>query len=242
MSAPYVYKAINAISRELAGSGIAKVHHNERDDYLYRSIDDVLNRLAPLLAKHRLCVLPRVLERHVIERQGDEQLLVDVTLGVAFSLVSADDGSSHLIEAYGEALDRGDKGTAKAMSAAYKSAMIQAFCIPVGDLEDADATSHRLAAKTHVPEPVQGWEQWARDIQDIAAVCESEAAIDVVQGRNRELLKAISRERTDLYEELGEYFTERRHSLRRRSTASPGKAKKTKGTAGSAKFSEQAHV
>src|SRR5690349_16737248 len=177
MAAPSVYAAINAITAELASAGIPKSRFNEVDEYRYRSIDDVLNRLAPLLAKHRLCVLPRVTKRQVIERQDDEQLLVDVVLKMAFSLVSADDGSSHLVEAYGEALDAGDKGTAKAMSAAYKSAMIQVFCIPVGDLEDADATSHRLAAKTHVPEPVQGWEQWARDIQDIVAVCESEAAI-----------------------------------------------------------------
>ena len=63
MSAPQVYRAISAISRELSGQGIAKRHRNEREDYRYRSIDDVLNRLSPLLAKHKLCVLPRVLER-----------------------------------------------------------------------------------------------------------------------------------------------------------------------------------
>lgn len=218
MAAPTVYAAINVITAELANDPIPKTRFNEVDEYRYRSIDDVLNRLAPLLAKHRLCVLPRVLERQMVEREGDECLLVNVTLRVAFSLVSVDDGSSHFVEAYGEALDAGDKGTAKAMSAAYKSAMIQAFCIPVGDLEDADATSHRLAKRTHVPEPVQGWEQWARDIQDIVAVCESEQAIDTVQDRNRELLKAISRERSELYNELGQCLSERRLLLRGRTT------------------------
>jgi len=238
MAAPTVYAAINAITAELAGSPIPKTRFNEVDEYRYRSIDDVLNRLAPLLAKHRLCVLPRVLERQVIERRGDEQLLVDVALKVAFSFVSADDGSSHLIEAYGEALDAGDKGTAKAMSAAYKSAMIQAFCIPVGDLEDADAISHRLASRTHVPEPVQGWEQWARDIHDIVAVCESEQAIDTVQERNRELLKAISRERSELYNELGRHLTERRDLLRSREMSQP---KSRKAKARTAKETEAAH-
>lgn len=242
MGAPSVYAAINAITAELAGSGIPKTRINEVDDYRYRSIDDVLNGLAPLLAKHRLCVLPRVLERQVIERQGEEQLLVDVTLRVAFSMVSAEDGSSHLVEAYGEAFDAGDKGTAKAMSAAYKSAMIQAFCIPVGDVEDADATSHRLAAKTHVPEPVQGWEQWARDIQDIVAVCESEQAVDTVQERNRELLKAISRERHELYEELGECFTERREALHGRAKQPPTKSKKARAVARSKQLAEHADV
>ena len=82
--------------------------------------------------------------------------------------MSADDGSRHSVEAFGEALDGGDKGTAKAMSAAYKSAMVQTFCIPVAENDDADAASHRLAAaRTHAPEPVQGWAQWMRDIGDI---------------------------------------------------------------------------
>ena len=114
------------------------------------------------------------------------------------------------------------------MSAAYKSAMLQTFCIPVGDTEDADAASHKLAAKTHVPEPVQGWEQWARDIADIVSVCESEQAIDTVQQRNRELLKAISRERAELYAELGESFSGRRQVIRNRTTAPPAKPKRGK--------------
>ncbi len=121
MSAPQVYKAITAISAELSGGGIAKRHRNERDDYRYRSIDDVLNRLSPLLAKHKLCVLPRVLERTSADRLGDgDLLLVGVTLRIAFDLVSSADGSSHTVEAFGEALDASDKATAKAMSSAYK--------------------------------------------------------------------------------------------------------------------------
>ena len=229
MAAPSVYGAITAITAELAAAGIPKSRFNEVDEYKYRSIDDVLNRLAPLLAKHRLCVLPKVRKRQVTERLGENlQLLTCVALRVSFTLVSADDGSSHAVEAYGEALDAGDKATAKAMSAAYKSAMIQAFCIPVADLEDADATSHKLVARTHVPEPVQGWEQWARDIQDIIAVCESEQAIDTVQERNRELLKAISRERVELYRELGNCFTARRHLLCTRTQQASDKPKKSK--------------
>ena len=50
MAAPSVYAAINAITGELAKLGIAKTHVNAVDDYKYRSIDDLLDRLAPLLA------------------------------------------------------------------------------------------------------------------------------------------------------------------------------------------------
>ena len=74
------------ISAELAQHGIAKSRTNEVDDYKYRSIDDVLDRLAPLLAKHRLCVLPQVLKRSAVERQDEAQRsLFHVSLKVAFA-------------------------------------------------------------------------------------------------------------------------------------------------------------
>ena len=228
MSAPSVYAAINAVSAELAAHGIAKAHTNSVDDYKYRSIDDVLDRLAPLLAQHRLCVLPRALKRTEVERRDEAQRsLFHVSLKVAFTLVSTEDGSRHKIETYGEALDASDKATSKAMSAAYKSAMIQTFCIPLAGAEDTDRFSPKVSSRVHVAEPIQGWEQWAKDIEDIVSLCESEAAVNLVQERNRDFLKAISRERNDLYRQLGECFGVRRETLLAR-TASPTKARKRK--------------
>ena len=63
--------------RSWPSAGIAKSRFNQADDYKYRSIDDVLDRLAPLLAKHRLCVLPRVRERQTTERSGDDPAAAD---------------------------------------------------------------------------------------------------------------------------------------------------------------------
>jgi len=214
MSAPQVYRAITAISAELAPSGIAKVHRNERDDYFYRSIDDVLNRLAPLLARHKLCVLPRVLERITADRTGDgDLLLVHVALRVAFDLVSSADGSRHTVEAFGEALDPSDKATAKAMSSAYKYAMLQAFCVPVAQIDDADRSGHRLRRREHPREPVEGWRQWAAGIVDIARSCATTDALERLQERQRQLLTAIARERPDLYASVGEAFGKRAREL-----------------------------
>ena len=231
MAAPCVYTAINAVTAELAKTGIAKARINEVEDYRYRSIDDVLDRLAPLLAEKRLCVLPKVLERTTAERSDDApHLLTHVAVRMRYKLVSVDDGSSHSIESYGEALDPSDKATAKAMSAAYKSAIVQAFCIPVSGSEDPDRSSPRLSARIHDPEPVQGWGQWAMDIEDIVGLCESEAAIDLVQERNRELLKSLSREQPALYRELGEAFTARRQVLQQRSAKPPIRKRASRAT------------
>ena len=208
-SAPHVYRAINAITAAFARDGIAKAHTNLVDQYQYRSIDDVLNRLGPLLARHRLCALPRVLKRTVTEHPADgDALLVGIAVRVAYDLVSCRDGSQHTIEACGEALDPGDKATAKAMSAAFKSAMLQAFCIPVAT-EDADASSGRLKRASREPEPVQGWQAWSADILDIIGVCESLDALDRVRTRQGALLAALKRERPELYAGIGEGFAER---------------------------------
>ena len=214
MSAPQVYRAITAISAELSGAGIAKRHRNERDDYRYRSIDDVLNRLSPLLAKHKLCVLPRVLERTSADRIGDgDLLLVGVTLRIAFDLISSADGSSHTVEAFGAALDHSDKATAKAMSSAYKHAMLQVFCVPVAQV-DADASSYRLKrSRSHQSEPVEGWAMWTSGIIDIIESCASAEALERVQDRQRPLLKALSRETPDLYAQLGAAFAKRAAKL-----------------------------
>lgn len=205
-----VYAAIASITHAFAEEGIPKARHNSADQYQYRSIDDITARLGPLLAKHRLCVLPRVLDRTLDERNGlGEGLLMHVTLRVMYTLVSVDDGSSHTVEAFGEALDGGDKATAKALSSAFKSAMLQTFCIPASGSEDADATTAKLSRTTHLPEPPEGWPAWAATIIDMIGICETREALTSVQTRHRPMLVAVSRERPDLYASVGQAFADR---------------------------------
>jgi hypothetical protein len=213
MRPPEVYAAINAVSAELARTGLPKQNFNLQDDYFYRSIDDVISRLAPLLATHRLCVLPRALERGSADRAGVKNaILSHVTLKVAFDLISVEDGSCHTVEAFGEALDESDKATAKAMSAAYKTAMLQAFCIPVVGEDDPDRAK-LVMRKSHGPEPVQGWDQWSQDVIEMIRICQSEEALSRVQDTNRAMLKAVQRERSELYASIGDEFATRRRDL-----------------------------
>ena len=216
-----VYQAINAVAAELAVSGIAKTRHNEQGNYAYRGIEDVLSALAPLLATHKLCILPRVLEREAIPRkQGASEQRV--LLRVAFELVSAIDGSSHRVESFGEALDDSDKGTAKAMSAAYKSAMLQVFCIPVPE-EEANGSLTRIVAGKRVsadpaPEPPEGWESWSTEVVDIARACETADAIERLLGTRRHRLSALQRARPELYGQVGEAIAGRLSELQRPSS------------------------
>ena len=150
-----VYEAINKVQAALAKDGIGKNRKNQQQGYSFRGIDDVYNALAPMLAEHGLCILPRMLSRSVEERiNKNGTALFYVTVEAEFDLVAAEDGSKHTIRTYGEAMDSGDKATNKAMSAAYKYACMQAFAIPTEGDNDADSTTHEVAAakkKTHRP-------------------------------------------------------------------------------------------
>ena len=218
-TAPHVYRAINAITAALSTSGIPKSRVNPQDQYTYRSIDDVLGRLAPLLARHRLCVLPRVMRRESIDRAGDgNSVLISVHVLVAFDLVSARDGSRHTVGTSGEAVDVSDKATAKALSAAYKSAMLQTFCVPVSGTDEADADSHRLRMPAAEREPAEGWEAWTTGIVEMIGICETGEALDRVRSRQAPILRALSRERAELYQSIGDAFTGRVAALSKAST------------------------
>jgi hypothetical protein len=142
-----VYEKIAAITAELSKVGISKDSKNQSQGYKFRGIDQVYGALSPLLAKHGLCILPRVTAREVVERQNRQGgALFYVTLSVEFDFVAAEDGSKHTVVTIGEAMDSGDKASNKAMSAAYKYAAFQAFCIPTEGDNDADGTTHEVAA------------------------------------------------------------------------------------------------
>lgn len=147
---PQVYAAIAAVQGELASVGIAKTRKNTQGSgYMFRGIDDVYGALSPLLAKHSLVVVPRVIGREVIERASKSGgALFYVTVHAEFDFVSAVDGTTHTAATFGEAMDSGDKATNKAMSAAYKYAAFMTFAIPTEGDNDADATTHEVAPAT----------------------------------------------------------------------------------------------
>lgn len=145
---PEVYAAICKVQKALSKDGIAKSRKNQQQGYSFRGIDDVYNSISALLAGADLCILPRMAERTQEERSTAKGgTLFYVTVRADFDFVSARDGSKHTVTMYGEAMDSADKATNKAMSAAYKYACMQVFCIPTEGMEDADGTTHETVTK-----------------------------------------------------------------------------------------------
>jgi len=144
-----VYKAIAAVQGDMAAIGISKDSKNQQQGFMFRGIDAVYNALAPLLAKHKLCIIPRCQSRVQTERESKSGgALFSVVLDVEYDVVSGEDGSIHIARLPAEAMDSADKATNKAMSAAYKYLCLQMFCIPTeGESPDADEKTHEVKGK-----------------------------------------------------------------------------------------------
>jgi hypothetical protein len=200
MSGPNVYQLIAAVSAELAAVGIKKNHKNQAQNFSFRGIDDVYNALAPVMARHGLVILPRVTARHCEERAGrNGGSLFYVTVEVRFDFVSSHDGSKHEVITYGEAMDSGDKATNKAMSAAYKYAAFQAFCIPVEGDNDADAHTHEVAPRRPAPAPRPvglASEAQLKKLWSVAREAVGEGAQDELRGQVAALGLTSSKELT----------------------------------------------
>jgi hypothetical protein len=148
-SVPHVFTAINTVQAALAKEGIAKGRKNQQQGYAFRGIDDVYASLSQLLAENSLLMLPNYTARTVSERETKTGgALFNVVLLGSFTFISAKDGTTTTVSTFGEAMDSADKATNKAMSAAYKYAAIQSFCIPTEGDNDADATTHEVKGRS----------------------------------------------------------------------------------------------
>lgn len=183
-----VYKAINAVQAELSKIGITKDgRNNQGQGYNFRGIDQVYNTLSPLLAKHGLCILPRVVKSEQAERTSAKGgVLIYSYVTMEFDLVCAEDGSKHTVCTVGEAFDSGDKSMNKAMSAAYKYAAFQAFAIPTEGDNDADAHTHEVAPRHTPVQPVGVDPKRMSLIVDVAEAIKEKFAQDDVIGAYEE--------------------------------------------------------
>lgn len=137
MSEPKIFSAICAIMSECGAIG--KDRRNSQQNFNFRGIDDVMNAMHPLLAQHGVFVVPEVIESTRDERTTAKGAgLIYSILKVRFTFYAAD-GSSVAAVVQGEGMDNGDKASNKAMSAAFKYALFQVFCIPTEEMTDPDA-------------------------------------------------------------------------------------------------------
>lgn len=151
MAEQLIFSAIQKIMEEVGGIG--KDQTNKQQGFKFRGIDDVYNALHPLLAKHGVFTVPKVLEdRHEERASKSGGVLIYRILKMKYTYF-ASDGSSVSAIVMGEGMDSGDKSCAKAMSIAHKYSHIQVFNIPTKENDDPDHEVHEVKGKTQSPAP-----------------------------------------------------------------------------------------
>lgn len=144
-----IYKAINGVMQDVGA--ITKEKLNKQQGFNFRGIDDVMNALYPAMVKHKLFVVPEILEQIREERQTKSGGNLIYSICKIKYTFFAEDGSNVSAIVIGEGMDSGDKATNKAMSIAFKYACFQTFCIPTEENEDPDGECHKVESKKITP-------------------------------------------------------------------------------------------
>jgi hypothetical protein len=165
-----IAEALSEIMKTVGG--IAKKDRNQSQGFNFRGIDSVVNAVSPALQKFGVVVFPTVEDYsyETVEIGRNRTAMGHVRVRVSYTFIGAG-GDSIKTTVVGEAMDAGDKATAKAMSVAFRTALLQALCLPTDDM-DPDATSYERSSGADVlaPSAILIKINQSTNIQDLAEV------------------------------------------------------------------------
>jgi len=121
---------------------VGKDGRNTHQNFNFRGIDAVVNAVGPALRSAGGFIVPTVLGCEYSQgRSTAGGVLNTVHLEVMFSIYGSEgEPISGTVRA--EAFDSGDKATAKCMSVAFRTFMLQVFCLPTSE-PDPDADTYK---------------------------------------------------------------------------------------------------
>lgn len=187
-----IYERLSAVMNEI--SPIAKDSWNDGQKFKFRGVDAVVAEIHPLFKKHGVMLFsmanPAVYAT-VPQRSGS--LATSARLTVQFTLVGLK-GDYHFGVADAEANDNGDKATAKAMSVALRTFLLQTFLIPTGDT-DADSENYDRGGndvKKLPPTPEQ--------VKQIEGMIAEATTVGMLKAAGKEMLKyEVSPEQSEIF-------------------------------------------
>lgn len=148
--APQIHAALAAVMADC--THVAKRDRNDHQRFLFRGIDAVVNAVGPILRKHSVTVRPvvqSVTYEDVKTSTGKTSTACRVVVDYVFAAL---DGSEVSATVAAEAWDHGDKAAPKAMSVAFRTALLQTLALPT-DEPDPDSHVYERAPQHQAPPP-----------------------------------------------------------------------------------------
>lgn len=134
---------------------VGKESRNTEQNYNFRGIDAVVNAASPIFRKHGIIPAPELLKasyRDVTTSRGKPSR--EVTVEVAYHFYGPR-GDRITATVPGESMDFGDKGTAKAMSVAFRIALLQLLALPTDDPDPDSFSPERAYRDEAQPAPAR---------------------------------------------------------------------------------------
>lgn len=145
---PTVVQALSLVMADIGA--VAKSGVNQQQKFYFRGVDAVVNAASPAFRRRGVVVVPTLLEKSRTSSQtksGSTLNVVEVTVKYTFHGPA---GDSVCAVVAAEAFDSGDKATAKAMSVAFRTALLQTLALPT-DEADPDADVYDATVQTAAP-------------------------------------------------------------------------------------------
>lgn len=138
--------------------GLAKRDKNQAQGFSFRGIDSVMNVVGPALRKAGGFIVPEIRSvKHETLTTAKGSQMNAAFVEVMFSVYGSD-GDPITGAVASEAFDSGDKATAKAMSVAMRTFLLQLLCLPT-DEPDPDSFSYEAS------KPATDWLKLAEDAE-----------------------------------------------------------------------------
>jgi hypothetical protein len=127
--------------------GVSKKDKNLAQGFNFRGIDAVVNAVGPAFRKHGGFLVPKVINKtaSILPTKNGGSMNA-VALEVEFAIYGSE-GEPITGLVASEAFDSGDKATAKAMSVALRTFLLQALLLPT-DEADPDSQSYEIGQHT----------------------------------------------------------------------------------------------
>jgi len=142
MSEPVtVHEALVAVMEQVGAVG--KHERNQQQGFNFRGIDAVVNAAQPALVAHKIVVRPRLVSVDYSSGTTAKGAVLTLVRGVVAYLFTGPAGDELEAVVAAEAFDSGDKATAKMMSVAFRTALLQTLTLPTDDKDPDSVTYER---------------------------------------------------------------------------------------------------
>ena len=144
-----IHEAIVAIRTEVGA--VRKDGRNTQQNFNFRGVDAVVNALAGMMSKHGVMVYPsKVTHTPGTKQLSGGKIATSIDVMVDYTFVGPE-GDTFTAQVPAESMDLGDKATAKAMSVAYRTCLLQTFTLPTDDPDPDEHTYEREARSQAAP-------------------------------------------------------------------------------------------